>query len=474
MNSSRRPYAIRMKLISEMRWLHSGTIVKSRDRVFWKRGKPSTLASRFITGDTKEAWTDNLVKEWMIQRLPREARQFIRERTPTTSMEMAELTEKFFSAQDESYTARKGTTIQFDQGKEENPSRYHPYHKDYSRNYKDSRRQQSPSEEPKGADKVIDLTKEPQEVKPKSKNSQERKPNEPFKCFNCRRIGHMARDCCSKKPYKVNRVQSEDACQLCDGRGHTAKECPLRVNKIDLQSKGSRVPLATRRENSGRSQTDHTVRQWSPSISHSGRIFTQELLKNGMIRIKTITSPVTQHPATLVDVEIGDLKFIIRAAVLKKEDIAHDIIIGENIPNMTVHNLMDKTVRETPKQPTEEEAPAVVNQLQMVNIVTRAQAKKEKKTEEENRKATAESQADITNWDKVEAFPETEETEEEEHQPVASTPNNPTDRKGMAKAQQEDETLAELFEAAKQEDSSYKDSQGIVDETVHQPTRREN
>lgn len=85
------------------------------------------LVSRFVSG-TEEECRDSIVKEWMIQRLPKEARQYVREKTPATSMEAVRLVEKFFSAREESYTIYRASTISYDQPKytDRQEQRYQP------------------------------------------------------------------------------------------------------------------------------------------------------------------------------------------------------------------------------------------------------------------------------------------------------------------------------------------------------------
>lgn len=61
----------------------------------------------------------------------------------------------------------------------------------------------------------------------------------------------------------------------------------------------------------------------------------------GTIRIKPLASPVLSCPATTIDVIIGPHQFRVKAAVLDKEQLGHDLLLGENIPGRTLQSLME-------------------------------------------------------------------------------------------------------------------------------------
>lgn len=89
---------------------HDESNIRDAAVTFWNHCKKSgtsaleerqtliRLGTRFINGDDRQTCVDQVVKEWMVQRLPKEARQYVRERTPESSMDAVKLIEKFFSA----------------------------------------------------------------------------------------------------------------------------------------------------------------------------------------------------------------------------------------------------------------------------------------------------------------------------------------------------------------------------------------
>lgn len=64
----------------------------------------------------------------------------------------------------------------------------------------------------------------------------------------------------------------------------------------------------------------------------------------GTIRIKPLASPVIQCPATMVDIKMGQHQFNVKVAVLDRDQLGHDLLLGENIPEHTLQELLTETV----------------------------------------------------------------------------------------------------------------------------------
>lgn len=63
----------------------------------------------------------------------------------------------------------------------------------------------------------------------------------------------------------------------------------------------------------------------------------------GSIRVKPLASPAIKYPATTVRVHLGKRQFQVKAAVIDRDDLGHDLLLGDNIPGMRLQDLMAET-----------------------------------------------------------------------------------------------------------------------------------
>lgn len=175
-----------------------------------------------IPSDQCKLALDRILTERLIQELLKHTRAFIRERRPESSLQVCVLAEKRFAILEKDLTSwecQKDTTSKY-------------FHKKGRRDWQDRRpfrqqeqREKSPHKEEKKQEKSED----------RDSSEQTSNQDKSFQRHHKGR-GHWK----GKNAHKDNQDNSSQdkkdtastKCQLCDGTGHRAKDCPSRINKI--------------------------------------------------------------------------------------------------------------------------------------------------------------------------------------------------------------------------------------------------
>lgn len=182
--------------------------------------------------------------------------------------------------------------------------------------------------------------------------------------------------------------------------------------------------------------------------------------KTGTLAFSTASGHVLRRPKTLVDVDLGTRRFQLECGVVEDPIISVPLLVGQNVPGVKLLRLMVETAPEEllgwedlvetrrkryqlgthqtgagdhtgtgdqtetgaplgvgthstpqdavtpeekgqPPQPEretepEEEGPSQVNRLQLVQVLTRAQSRRQQQDEKADKEATKEPAADIT------------------------------------------------------------------------------
>lgn len=190
----------------------------------------------------------------------------------------------------------------------------------------------------------------------------------------------------------------------------------------------------------------------------AAELLDQDYSQRGSVMLKPIASKAIKCPATMVPVELGRRSFVVREAVMPRRELGCHLILGRNVPEVPLQQLAAETLPVTrgdqsrgdrprsgqargqqtdcgapsgvdtdatpqPVGAPEEEAqpstedqqqeePAQANRLQLINIVTKAQLRRQRQTETENDRATEESEADISSWERIKVL----EPDKDDHQ----------------------------------------------------------
>lgn len=339
---------------------------------FWTLGKDkgvtaldygqqlTRLADRFLRGEDRASCLDSIVMERFIQELTKDGRAWVRQRKPQSLLEATRLAEDYFHYHEESYvswSSRAGDGSV--EGKTPSQREKQPY-RQWKRDYSPKRQEGDTPQ--KGEPKESGAKPPNTGDQPEAGAGQGQQPGGArgslgggVRCFLCGERGHKKPNC-PKKQQKVNAVQQEVICQLCRGAGHEAGECPSRVSRIG-------VPLAKDTSwNSRRAgtvenkQVDNILMDSGAQVSIVARqTLPQDHRMAGIIRVKPLASPAIKCPATTVRVHLGKREFQVWAAVLDREDLGHDLLLGDNIPGLRLQDLMAET--ECPRGAGKESTP---------------------------------------------------------------------------------------------------------------------
>lgn len=133
-------------------------------------------------------------------------------------------------------------------------------------------------------------------------------------------------------------------CQLCDGTGHGAKDCPSRVNRISA-AMGVPQPsnhLCTRVAN-GTGIQDILLDSGTDVSIVAEEILNKSYKRCGSVGLKPLASQRIQCPATMVPVQIGNHSFTVKAAVMPKKNLGFHLLLGRNIPGINIEDLIAET-----------------------------------------------------------------------------------------------------------------------------------
>lgn len=210
------------------------------------RTTDSASGGEILGGDNRAACIDSLCKECLIHELPKDGRAYVRQRKLASLLEATKLAEEFFFLREESYTSWTSKTEHGSGQQESDRTNRYPYYRGKrSGSPRQNRRDRSPVRTDGDSNKETrpDSKAAPQDSKESLKtggNSRGQQSGKGraaqgnnIKCFTCGEVGHKQASC-PNKPARVNKVDTQVQCQLCEGWGHGAKDCPSKVNIVGL------------------------------------------------------------------------------------------------------------------------------------------------------------------------------------------------------------------------------------------------
>ena len=314
------------------------------------------LAGKWLkVKDTREKVIDSVVQEQFIDVLPEEARVWVKERKPCSSTEAGKLAEDFRQARKEAWDSTAGRNIRSREGR---------------------------------------------------------------RCYNCKRTGHIAKDChqvkekdgkdAEKTKYQgANEEQKSKGivCFNCKVRGHVAKNC-TRVMLCQARSAGQGVrrsrELLCRGEVEGHRVDDIQLDTGcSKTVVRGDLVDKKKILEGESVMIQCAHGDTVSYPLAKVKVVVRGRVVMVEAAV--SETLPRSVLLGTDVPQLS--ELLEDSREKR-------------NGGVSFAVLTRRQARRQKEEERERQQKEKESGAKPTALETEEEQTEEKQTEEEQMKPL--------------------------------------------------------
>ena len=209
------------------------------------------------------------------------------------------------------------------------------------------------------------------------------RPHEPRKCFNCGKMGHLARDCMAKpktesltpaveetqQPKTEKRAnKSELKCFNCGEKGHISRRCPSNAALLcqtGRLSVGSRASSGVSREGlvEGQAVTDILLDTGcSQTLVKSDLVPTAKRVEGDAVTIRCAHGDTVLYPLAEVEMVVDGIPLQVEAAV--SDTLPVSVLLGTDVPEL--NTLLGKQVSCTA---TEQVQDALI-------VTTRAQARR--------------------------------------------------------------------------------------------------
>ena len=302
------------------------------------------LLKRFAEDPDPQQVLQKVLRERVIQILPKEAKAFVRNREPQTVSVACSLAEQYFSNDERDLTSWDSRTSDDSQYYKK---QYHDRGRQYNSKWQNGQRKNPEQSEPRTSPSP---GTPPEQTYWKQGRGQQQKQSGGQRWGGGRdRRGDHPKD---SKEQKDNKETSEKVvCQLCRGYGHTAPDCPKQVNRMsDLTStKSPGLPLRAGIV-AGKGATDVLLDSGATFSMVARDMLGKDYKKTGAVQIKGVGGDPVKYHTTNIPVTVGSHTFTLRAAVADREHITYSIIIGHNLPGLELEDLIAGTRTSETKQ----------------------------------------------------------------------------------------------------------------------------
>lgn len=163
-------------------------------------------------------------------------------------------------------------------------------------------------------------------------NSLNRAREQKWKGENTDRKGDKSHDS------KDGKEQSDKVvCHMCEGQGHTARDCPKQVNTVSELGTPHPPRLPLRQGIvAGKGVEDILLDTGATFSIVASDVIGEHYTTTETVQIKGVGAEPKKYTTTNVTVTVGKHNFTLRVAVADRKGICYSIIVGHNLRSMNL------------------------------------------------------------------------------------------------------------------------------------------
>ena len=160
------------------------------------------------------------------------------------------------------------------------------------------------------------------------------------RCFDCKQVGHLARDCPKRQSGGVQKVRSELKCFSCGQKGHIAMRCPAKALFCGGQQKegkpltgvGGGMEVCRTGLVEGTRVTDILLDTGCSRTLVHRDLVPQAKMRDGEVTIRCACGDIIKYPLAEVEIAVGGRKICVEAGA--SDTLPTSVLLGVDVPEM--------------------------------------------------------------------------------------------------------------------------------------------
>jgi len=308
--------------------------VKNAAQSFWTLPKTKGMLVReyshklyrllklFASDPKPEKVLQKILKERLIHALPREARTFVRNKDPPTVSATCQVAEQYYTNKDQDLTYIECRPVEEFSGS------------NHRKDYHNSRRHSGGgSKQPSSYQERHDSSQPQNQPKQQQQHAQSHRKKGWNKSYDKRQ---------ERAENQEKGEKFTQTCTHCGGSGHLDKDCPNKVNKVSDLGADRRLKYRQGTVN-GKPVQDILLDNGAIFSIIARNVLDKDAVAHGAVQIKGVGSNLRKYQTTIIDVSVGPYSAPVRVAIADRPTIGMSLLLGHNIPDMNLEDLIAET-----------------------------------------------------------------------------------------------------------------------------------